>query len=266
MAADIETRVVRFLARGPAMMRESATAGKVLLDGGDRGAIAVPGTVLEDVARRDLVKLKDDAVELTPSGIAHGRRSLAATDPFQEQHRELAAVTVDLEAGRETAISNDAESPLRLIARRKDRTGKCFLSVREVEAGERLRSDYTRGQLMPRLGANWQAAVSSGRRADGNGIADLTDAALAARLRVEKAIEAVGPELSGVLVDICCFLKGLEQVEMEHGWPARSAKVVLKAALAALGRHYEPPARKPQNGRRPILHWGAENYRPSLPG
>ena len=99
----------------------------------------------------------------------------------------------------------------------------------EFRAGERLRADYTHGNIMPRLGANWVASVASGRRGAGAGsMVELTDAALAARQRVEKAIEAVGPELAGVLIDICCFLKGIETVEMERQWPARSAKIMLK--------------------------------------
>jgi hypothetical protein len=161
--------------------------------------------------------------------------------------------------GPQRAVVNLDESPLRSIARRLDRNGRRLLDDDEVAAGERLRADYTRGQMMPRLGANWQAAVASGRRDGRGGIADLTDAALAARIRVEKALVAVGPELSGVLLDVCCFLKGLELVEQERGWPVRSAKIVLKTALAALSRHYRPPARP-----RHILHWGAEGYRPTL--
>lgn len=127
----------------------------------------------------------------------------------------------------------------------------------------RLRSDYTRANIMPRLGANWIAAVAGGRRASGGSIAELTDAIVAARHRVDKAIAAVGPELSGVLIDVCCFLKGLETVETERRWPARSAKMMLKAALGALGRHYEPP-RASQS--RTSQHWGAQGFRPSING
>src|SRR5690606_13701322 len=160
---------------------------------------------------------------------------------------------------------NHAESPLALLWRRKARDGSQFLAAREFRAGERLRADYARGRIMPRLGVNWGAAGSGGgrRAGDANGIAELTDAALAARQRVEKAVAAVGPELSGVLIDVCCFLKGLERVEAERGWPARSAKVVLKSALGALARHYEPPAAARREAGA-ILHWGAADYRPSI--
>ena len=44
-----------------------------------------------------------------------------------------------------------------------------FVTSAEVDAGEKLRSDYTRGRLMPRLGANWEAAVAPGRRGAGGG-------------------------------------------------------------------------------------------------
>ena len=143
--------------------------------------------------------------------------------------------------------------------------GEPWLKPHAIEAAERLRRDFEVGRLQPRVTANWSASVSSGRRSDGAGLADLTDMALAARLRFDRAMRAVGPELSGVLVDVCCFLKGLETVERERRWPARSAKLVLRIALEGLARHYGLTATatgRPASGK--LRHWGTDDYRPEI--
>ena len=91
---------------------------------------------------------------------------------------------------------------------------------------------------------------------------DLADATLSARTRVNRAVQAMGPELSGVALDVCCFMKGLETVERERQWPVRSAKLMLRAALMALARHYAPPV----SAARRSHVWGAEGYRPEMGG
>ena len=247
-----KSRVLRFLAQGAATIADAAAAReKVLLDAGERGTISAERKLLADMVRAGELRMAGGRIELASAG---ERRPA-------ENHRDIGTMTVDTDAGRDIVVVNWSESPLGQLMRRKGRDGETFLTSAEFQAGERLRADYTRGQLMPRLGANWVASVSSGRR-DG-GIADLTDAALGARIRVENAIRTVGPELSGILIDVCCFLKGMETVEMERGWPVRSAKIVLKTALGVLSRHYNPDSGR---GRRPrqTLHWGATDYRPSI--
>ena len=157
---------------------------------------------------------------------------------------------------------NDDESPRARLARRRGRDGAAFLTAEEVEAGERLRGHFTRGQLMPGISQRWDAQPR-GQGSRGGG--DVSDSAIDARRRVDAAIEAVGPELSGVLLDFCCFLKGLETIERERQWPVRSAKLLLKAGLGVLARHYgldRPTGHR--EGR--IRRWGTADSRPTIGG
>lgn len=166
-------------------------------------------------------------------------------------------------AGRDGPGFDLDESPLARLAQPRGRT-PAFLGEAEVAAGERLRADYTRGQLLPGIGQRWDGLPRQGRRgASGGG--DLSDAAIDARARVDAAIEAVGPELSGVLIDMCCFLKGLETIEKERRWPVRSGKLMLKTALSVLARHYGL-SEGAATGRSGIRRWGTADYRPTIGG
>ncbi|HKF94073.1 MAG TPA: DUF6456 domain-containing protein, partial [Gammaproteobacteria bacterium] len=60
---------------------------------------------------------------------------------------------------------------------------------------------------MPCVTANWTSSVAQDRR--GEGVAVFTDAVMTARQQVRQALDAAGPEFTGLLLDICCFLKGL---------------------------------------------------------
>jgi hypothetical protein len=42
---------------------------------------------------------------------------------------------------------------------------------------------------------------------------EMSDTALAARDSFTRALDATGPELAGILVEVCCFLHGIEQAE-----------------------------------------------------
>lgn len=257
-------RAMQFLARGAAALCEAGAGGATLLEGGERGTIALTPRALDRLEQAGLVSIAGEEIRLTEAGSRSLREAGARTAGFRPRQGETGTAIVDVAGGSQLVTINHAESPLALLWRRKTRDGSRFLDAREFRAGERLRSDYSFGQLMPRLGVNWSGfGAGAKNRGSANGIADLTDAALASRKRVEYAIRAVGPELAGVLIDVCCFLKGLEQVEAERSWPARSAKVLLKSALSALARHYEPP-RAADIREMPVLHWGAEDYRPTI--
>lgn len=154
---------------------------------------------------------------------------------FRAQHLDLATRDLMTDSGVTQVIVNDSESPLAWLARRKGRDGRAMIGPDQFIAGERLRADFTRGHLTPRVTASWSGIVRA-KGAGGGG--EMTDLIVASRQRVRLALEACGPEFSGLLLDVCCFLRGLEDVERERGWPSRSAKVVLQLALDRLARHY----------------------------
>jgi hypothetical protein len=58
---------------------------------------------------------------------------------------------------------------------------------------------------------------------------------------------------------VCCFLKGLSDVEGERGWPARSGKVVLQLGLDRLARHYGLAAAAHGKARGKMETWLADD-------
>lgn len=264
-------RVLRFLGAAGAERHPVDTEGRELLLScrqGEEKRLAVEAALLERMLGDDLLTSACDGdIGVSAVGKAWLRRAMSAGDEaFRHQHGSIERRQIAGEAGEKLTVTvDDAESPLSWLYRRRGRDGSRLLDEAQYSAGERLRADYTKGQLLPRITANWSADVNQGRRRSGEagGVADLTDAALAARARVRAALDATGPELSGVLVDVCCFLKGLEDVERERRWPVRSAKIILSLALRRLARHYGYTAGA-ACARSQVLGWGVDGYRPSL--
>lgn len=160
------------------------------------------------------------------------------------------------------------ESPLAWLARRKDKDGKPMLSDAEVSAGERLRADFWFAQMTPNVTSNWSNFLSAGggRQGSPDHGAGVSESIMVSRDRVRMALKAVGPELAGILIDVCCHLKGLEAAERSGGWPQRSGKVVLEIALKSLARHYGfiNAAGVRHGSRARPSHWGTADYRPPM--
>jgi hypothetical protein len=202
-------------------------------------------------------------LRLTDTGYAFAKRLAAPADVdgFVAQHADVARRTID--PGAPPALVNEGESPLIWLARRKDRDGRPFLDPHQIEAGERYRRDVEQAQLLQRVTANWDVGAAATRGAGGQPT-PIGDLALDARGRLAKAAEAVGPDLAGLLTDVCGFLKGLEIVERERGWPARSGKIVLRIALDRLACCYGLAATARGPARGDLRHWGDADYRPRV--
>ena len=244
---------------------EMGNADRPVVISAGRPALRPEPAHVKDIQARGLIAFGENGkLVLTEVGKALVRRYASGVEDFAGQHQRRSISTVnDPTLGEIRVVVNDNESPLARMRARKGSDGQPMLSAVEFAAGERLRSDYTRSQFLPRVTSNWSVATAEPRAGAGRGV-DLAEAAIAARRRIELALKAVGPEFAGVLVDVCCFLKGLEEVERERRWPARSAKVVLRFALAALARHYglAGEARGPTTS--PMRKWASADVLPGL--
>jgi hypothetical protein len=185
-------------------------------------------------------------------------------DCFRAQHLALGERDVATETGRTKVVVDENESPLAWLARRRGRDGRVMIEPHQLQAGERLRAEFTRAHLMPRTTSNWSNPAPSDRRSGGYQNSFLADTVIAARQRVRHALDAVGPEFSGLLVDVCCFLKRLDVAERERGWPTRSAKIVLQLALERLARHYGYAARANGRARSNVRTWLADDAKFSV--
>ena len=157
------------------------------------------------------------------------------------------------------AVRNMAESPLQRLGN---------LDAALLRAADRLRNDYERAHLSQRLTASYDPSASTGSRhwqMSDNGMARLNDGALAARERLHLALEAVGPELSGLLLHVCCMTAGLEEAERLLDLPKRSARAVLVLGLTRLARHYGLKPQLKHGGPSRIGHWAVADFRPHIP-
>jgi len=154
----------------------------------------------------------------------------------KECGRLLREHAIDGHAGdrqpKRSVTINAAESPLGWLL------AHGHVSKRQYDAGERLRNDWERAQLPPRVTMAWDSApVSRGRGGSALG-PDLTGAQLDAKRRFEEAVASAGPGLADILWRIVCAGEGMRHAESALGWPARAGKLVLTFALDRVAAYY----------------------------
>jgi len=159
----------------------------------------------------------------------------------REQARLLTERAVDPKDGASGQVGaaparsvtvNLAESPLGWLFSRG------LLSRRQFDAGERLRSDWERAQLAPRVTMGWNSAPVSGSRGGSAPAPDLAGAQIDAKRRFEAAVASAGPGLADILWRVVCAGEGMRDAESALGWPARAGKLVLTFALDRVADYY----------------------------
>jgi len=215
-STSLELRVARALALRD-FLDPGASGGRVI-----RYRISHTGrAALRDLIARSENRAREMAEAQTPFAHAPG----AGAAPGPEEKTPL----------RSTRLGS-ADSPVRALARRKDKFGEPFLTREMVRAAERLREDFEVAHVGRSVSQDWAAMMTGGPR-KGRGGSD-HGARLDVQARVTAAFEALGPGLAEVVYRTCCLLDGLETTEQRMGWSARSGKIVLRIALDRLVEHY----------------------------
>lgn len=217
-----------------------------------------------------ILEKKEFLAPLTSSGRLLIQRHLLNDDEFLGQHQIRTEQQILEQGQKKQVLINDAESPLTWLAKRKRKDGKPLIEPYQLASGERLRAAFEKSLMAPQMTQNLGRLASSHSKQNKSGAPELnlSEAAITAKHNFFTALDAVGPELSGILVDVCCEHQGLEDAEKKHGWPKRSGKIILSMALTRLARHYGFLAspRSYFNGSGKIQHWGVDDYRPAIDG
>jgi hypothetical protein len=197
--------------------------------GGDRTVF------LDVIGRQYLTSSPANAPKffITPQGLAFLSVNPLDPDPHAAQHRHLVERVIAPGGRPVTVLENAKESPLAWL-RHRDKS-RSWLSDEEFEAGERLRNDFELSGLSAKVTATWDKPLNTAAFWDR---ADLTVAQLDARRRFNAALRFLGPDLSDITVNVCCFHTGIELIEKARSWPTRSAKLLLRVGLRRLAEHY----------------------------
>ncbi len=220
---------------------EKAVVARCISEGEPQRLAVIDRSLAVEMALRDWISCAAPESRIQRYRITlHGRmllrRMTLAESGFAEGPAPFAGPEEDDGTQRR---SGQPDSPLAVLARRRDGSGQPFLSRDLVAAGDRLREDLLLAQNEALSPLDWEAFLSSlGALAPAVPPSRPDPQDQSPHARVERALIDLGPGLADVALRTCCLQEGLEQVERRLGWSARSGKVVLRIALERLHQHY----------------------------
>ena len=218
---------------------ESAVVVRETSDGHSLRTAVVDRSIAQAMALQDWIKSDDPNARIARYFLTfEGQRALRELTAKEENIAAGLVQTSDSKRRLEESERPQGaryglgESPIMGLARRKDKEGIPFLTQELVAAGERLRQDYEVADINVADSDQCLAVLGGETNTSHKEIC-------AARTRLKRALEDLGPGLTEVAMECCCFLNGLEVTEKKMGWSSGSGKIVLRIALTRLQKHYE---------------------------
>ncbi len=147
------------------------------------------------------------------------------------RHDALALETMPRQEGTGLRARISTQRPLDRYVLRGE------ISEPQFQAGEKLRVDFERAGLQPRVIMHYAPRLPPSK-------AEARDSTMDARRRLYAAIDGVGRLGEGVLWAVCCVGESAGDWAHRHGRGVRDGIVLLRAALDELDRYYNPPSRR----------------------
>ncbi|MFK4057785.1 DUF6456 domain-containing protein [Brevundimonas sp. NPDC046655] len=230
-------RARSLLDRPGAWLDQSDGAYPLRLGGDRRGRVVL---TLDEAAFRALIERpglrRRDGGGWLPRPAPARNTSLSPSPPGRPGLIEGERPVMEADGRLTTRRANLGESPVAWLARRKDASGRPWLTPAEVAAGERLRADGEIALSGPSLTMRWDALPRSSGGSSAR--VEPSDRALSASARVEAALSACGPRLRALVERVCIHGTSLQLAEQDLSLRRRQGKTVLKQGLQALADHY----------------------------
>ena len=228
----------RSLLQRPGAWLDQANGAYPLRLGGDRRSrvvLTLDEAVFRAVIERPGLRLREGGGWLPRAANDHAR---PAPPPGRPGVIEGERAMMEGDGRLTTRRANLGESPILWLARRKDQSGRPWLTPAEVAAGERLRAEAEIAAAGPSLTMRWDALPTS--RSGGGGVRiEPGDRALSASARVQAALGACGPRLRAMVEQVCIHGTSLQLAEQALSLRRRQGKTLLKQGLQALAEHYD---------------------------
>jgi len=155
------------------------------------------------------------------------RRQLSCGDGFKEQHStERALKAHEPQTGLTKYLAG--------LGRVGNGTG--FLSSHQIATAERVCQWAERARLQQRTTMSYDPTHVSQGKKQTRQFGSISDMAARARKSIADIYRLLPHECAELIVDVCVFEKGLQTIEVERGWPRRSAKLVLRIGLEDLAQ------------------------------
>lgn len=142
---------------------------------------------------------------------------------------------------------------------KKSATG--FLEPHHLEAARRVAGLFERAHLSQRVTMRYAPVPATTRNTGARG--EITDMAADARKALAVIYRSLPSDCAAVVMEVCCYDKGLQAIEAERGWPRRSAKLVLRIGLDHLAARFGLSATARGPDAQACYGWMDEGAKPS---